>query len=521
MGTTTGNGELSSRGKPATNHRKWRLARRFAQIIVLLLFFYLILTTRQEFQGVIPPGLFFYLSPLAGIALTLASRSFIPLMGLGIITLISALILGRVWCGWVCPLGTVIDCVPTLHSFRNHHLISSIWRNVKYVILFGITLIAMMGSLAFIFLDPITLFSRSVVSTMLPALSFVVITVEKWLYIFSPLQPAIDWIEGSLRAEYLPERTLPISSMLPFLLLVFTLALSMIKPRFWCRFLCPLGALLALTSRFSHFRHNIDTDKCIACGKCAENCPTGAIDREKDFLCNQAECISCINCAEQCPVEAIRFEKRTKSQMTQVFSPSRRELLTALGFSALGVALFRFLPVPDKNKMEFIRPPGATEDSLLNKCIRCGECYKVCPTGSIQPVFSTNGREKIWTPGLSLRHGYCDYSCNSCGMVCPTGAITKLALSEKRQKVIGIAKIDEERCLPYKEGRDCIVCEEMCPVPDKAIILEEKDVITSGGIRTVRLPKVVNDKCIGCGICEYQCPLQGNAAIAVQPGSEV
>jgi formate hydrogenlyase subunit 6/NADH:ubiquinone oxidoreductase subunit I len=122
----------------------------------------------------------------------------------------------------------------------------------------------------------------------------------------------------------------------------------------------------------------------------------------------------------------------------------------------------------------------------------------------------------VWTPILAPRLGYCDYSCNACGQICPTGAILPLPLAEKRKQVIGIAYIDQNRCIPWASYRTCVVCEEMCPVPEKAIRLEQVDVVAPNGAR-VRLqrPRVVSDLCIGCGICEYQCPLAGPAAIRV------
>jgi NAD-dependent dihydropyrimidine dehydrogenase PreA subunit len=121
-------------------------------------------------------------------------------------------------------------------------------------------------------------------------------------------------------------------------------------------------------------------------------------------------------------------------------------------------------------------------------------------------------------PRLAARLGYCDYSCNSCGQVCPTGAISELPLEEKRRIVIGIARIDEKRCIPFAENRDCLVCEEMCPVSDKAIKLEAKPVVNSNGqLITVRRPAVINDRCIGCGICETKCPVKGESAIIIHP----
>ena len=145
---------------------------------------------------------------------------------------------------------------------------------------------------------------------------------------------------------------------------------------------------------------------------------------------------------------------------------------------------------------------------MLSQCIRCGECARVCSTGAIQPNSSVAGWEGLWTPTLIMRLGYCDYTCTSCGQVCPTEAITKLSLTDKQQAVVGIAFIDRYLCIPWAEGRDCIVCEEMCPVPQKAIRLEERLVVHNFGERvTVRLPRVRRPLCTGCGICEYQCPV--------------
>jgi NAD-dependent dihydropyrimidine dehydrogenase PreA subunit len=119
--------------------------------------------------------------------------------------------------------------------------------------------------------------------------------------------------------------------------------------------------------------------------------------------------------------------------------------------------------------------------------------------------------------------GYCAYSCNSCGQVCPVQAIPALPLDVKRTQVIGKAYIDQNRCIAWSDHRDCIVCEEMCPLPDKAIYLEKRDFTRlDGSIVTTQVPQVDRDKCIGCGICEFKCPLNGNAAIRVfVPSTEI
>ena len=141
---------------------------------------------------------------------------------------------------------------------------------------------------------------------------------------------------------------------------------------------------------------------------------------------------------------------------------------------------------------------------------------RACPTNAIQLAVNEAGLEGVETPNLVMRTGFCDYSCNVCGQVCPTQAIPSLSLEAKRLKVIGKAYIDKNRCIAWADHRDCIVCEEMCPLPEKAIVLQNSQVTTGAGETvTVRLPEVLRAQCIGCGICEKRCPLTGESAIRV------
>jgi MauM/NapG family ferredoxin protein len=198
------------------------------------------------------------------------------------------------------------------------------------------------------------------------------------------------------------------------------------------------------------------------------------------------------------------------------YDPNRRQVLIALGTTITGLALFNSDAVAKRDQPHLLRPPGARENDLLDKCVRCNLCSRACPTSGLQPSISEAGLEGFWTPILVPRLGYCDYACNACGQVCPVQAIPPLSLDEKRQRVIGHAYIDQNRCIAWADHRDCIVCEEMCPLPDKAIKLEKAPVVnTAGDSVMVQLPHVDRDKCIGCGICEYKCPLDGDAAIRV------
>jgi ferredoxin len=141
---------------------------------------------------------------------------------------------------------------------------------------------------------------------------------------------------------------------------------------------------------------------------------------------------------------------------------------------------------------------------------------KVCPTSGLQPALLESGLEGLWTPRLVPRLGYCDYGCDACGQICPSGAIPPLDLARKREAIIGLATIDRNQCLPWAHGIPCIVCEEMCPTPQKAVRLEEVEMTDDlGELTIVQRPYVLEDLCIGCGICEYQCPVAGESAIQV------
>jgi MauM/NapG family ferredoxin protein len=169
-----------------------------------------------------------------------------------------------------------------------------------------------------------------------------------------------------------------------------------------------------------------------------------------------------------------------------------------------------------------IRPPGAlAEREFLQRCTGCGLCMKVCPTGGLQPALTEAGLEGLWTPVLVPRIGYCEYDCTLCGQVCPTGAIQQLSVEEKHAVKMGLARFDTRRCLPYAYGRECVVCEEHCPVPDKAIYAVEVEVVDREGNRQViKQPQIDPDLCTGCGVCENVCVFRDQPAVRVYSSNE-
>jgi MauM/NapG family ferredoxin protein len=224
----------------------------------------------------------------------------------------------------------------------------------------------------------------------------------------------------------------------------------------------------------------------------------------------------CLECAPVCAKDGQQFRGHLAPAVWQPYDPSRRQFLASAGVALAVVGLSAVEPQSEHPPASLLRPPGASDPDFLTQCVRCGICIKVCPTSGLQPSLTAAGWSGIWTPELVPRLGYCDFSCNDCGQSCPTGAIPPLTLEDKRQAVIGHAYVDRDRCLPWASGRSCITCEEMCPLPEKAIQLEEKEVWTPNGQPIIlQRPHVLQERCIGCGICENHCPLGGQAAIRV------
>jgi ferredoxin len=242
-----------------------------------------------------------------------------------------------------------------------------------------------------------------------------------------------------------------------------------------------------------------------------------AAESSREVEIMPGECTVCLDCLVNCNKDSLGFGVVTKPAATQEFDLSRRQFLQSILAGAAGVVLLKTdLRLRTKNS-RLIRPPGVDDENVfLSKCLRCSECMKVCPTTGLQPVQGEAGAEGLWTPVLVPRIGHCDYGCNACGQVCPSGAIPPLTLEQKREAVIGTAIVNRNRCLPWASDTPCIVCEEMCPTPQKSIRLEEVTVLDANGESvTLQRPVVLREICIGCGICENHCPLEGEAAIQV------
>lgn len=499
----------------------WVKLRKWVQVLVFGLFLVSFLSARGPAAS---PGFrgqfnrfFLRLDPLTALAGSISNRGILAGSTLAILTVLLTLLLGRAWCGWLCPLGTILDWIPLRDWNRSSPPTFHVWRRVKYVLLITILLSAIFANVTLLVFDPLTILYRTLSTSIWPVLDRLVTAGERWLYQVPLLQRVVGRVDALLRPRIFPVS--PLHFRYPFLyggIFLSIIGLNLAAPRFWCRNLCPLGALLGFLGKFSLLKVKIE-EGCSGCSHCLTVCPTGAIhEKEGDIVADASECTLCMSCLPGCPTDKIAFPTQLSPAGWQPYDPGRRQVLIGLGASIVGVGLLSSGARSKHSHPRLIRPPGVDEEELLSLCIRCGECVSACPTGGIQPAVHEAGVEGLWTPILVPRLGYCDFSCHACGQVCPVQAIPALSLEEKREQILGRAYIDRDRCIAWADNMDCIVCEEMCPIAEKAIVLEtvEADDPTMGRI-TVNRPHVRAELCIGCGICEYKCPVAGSAAIRV------
>jgi polyferredoxin len=528
--------------------------RRAYEVFFLGLFlFFLIITDLRYLKGW-PVSLFLEASPLVAVATALTTHTIYRNLVWGLLIIAVTMMLGRVWCNWMCPLGILHHLFGIICNRRNTKQMIAVNRYrkiyaIKYYILAAMLAMAPLwmiptaidapskirlaylgpelhqtgvarvfaaigagleqagdehktgnSSLQIGLLDPITLTVRSMTTSVLPTVNKATESVYT-----EPREYWQAWVIGLL--------------FLGFLFANWWI------PRFFCRAICPLGALLGLFSRFSLWRIDRDPVRCTDCDLCLRSCE-GASDPHTDL--RKSECFVCLNCIEDCPHDALsfRFLPRKASEVTYP-AVGRRELVLAGLFGLVFFPMARSSGGVRKNfNRAVIRPPGSVaEDEFLRRCIKCDQCIRVCPTNVLQPALFEAGLEGLWTPVMISKMGWCELNCTLCSQVCPTGAIREISIVEKLgigpfegkgPIKTGTAFYNHGRCLPWAMDTSCVVCEEVCPVSPKAIFTRNIEVTDRWGA-TIQLkrPYIDANKCIGCGICEHECPVKDDPAVYV------
>ena len=364
---------------------------------------------------------------------------------------------GRLWCGWACPVGAAQDAIALIRKPKPQS------RTIATYTRFGVLTATLLG----------------------------LATGSTLLYILEPNTQLLRSLLAVFERFSTEEPTVPLSGSALLTLLV---ALSAWRRRFFCRYICPSGAILSLISLRAIFRVRINPSACKSCSACQRHCPTGAI---KNGRVSQQACIACLECVAACPHNALSYAfKKGVRQISPITVAQRRRFLTMLAYGIIGGLLLGLL----RPRTKLPRPPTAKK-TLPAACIHCMACVAACPNRIIVP-----GPDM--TPFLDFTKGNCEYRCLACGDVCPTEAINFKNLKQKWQTPIGVARIDHNLCLAHSGRGPCMGCQEVCPAePENAI----EAIKTEWGWEA---PRVRESLCVGCGTCAFNCPAD---AIEVVP----
>lgn len=531
--------------------RTVRNLRRGSQILFFLIFVWLVLETTfdvdfspaevSEIQLPYPVSIALEFDPLAALMTLLASGTLHKGLLWSLVILVPTIFMGRFFCGWMCPLGTLNHWMSAFKSERKERkgkkLLDSNrykpYQRIKYYVLFFVTGAALLGSLQAGLLDPLPLLARSIGTAVLPTMhtGALAITSAARDTGIGPLAAVADLAYDGLDALVFPFSQMHFHGVLLIgTLFAAIMLLNRVFTRFWCRGICPLGALLGVFSRFAIFGLQKDEEACGGCNKCLLSCQ-GGDNPIVGLKWRQSECHLCLNCQASCPDSALHFkffptqpDTKENPAGTAKVDVTRRKVIGSMAAGVAAVPLFRSgNDFAVKRSPYMVRPPGSLpEENFLERCIRCGQCMRVCPNNALHPTFLEAGFEGLWTPYLIAKIGYCEPTCTLCGQVCPTGAIDELTLNQKvgddttPPMRIGTAFFDRGRCLPWAMATPCIVCEEWCPTSPKAIYtVEDVAIDVDGNEVAVQRPHVDPGLCIGCGACEYACPVFDRKAVYI------
>lgn len=340
------------------------------------------------------------------------------------------------------------------------------------------------------------------------------------------LVPALSPL--SLLAESLAQRTW-FAGLFWGLPPLAVLLLAVLKGRFFCQWICPLGTLYALPQKISlkkkllPVRFNalifwmILSASLFGAPFFLFFDPLSTVSRAGAWY----ELLAWIPglliplflllsffqpqvwCTHFCPLGYF-FDLANRKNGGRVFNRDRRQFIAGCGLGISAAALAPKLVKPDKKKS--VMPPGAN-DKFADTCTRCYACISACPADIIR-VKKGGSLQELALPELVFDEYGCEESCNICSQVCPTGAIRNLSHDQKWRTQIGVAHVDKDKCLAWTDKEYCMVCDEFCPY--NAIEIEVID-------GDIHCPVVNADLCRGCGGCESACPaMRAGKAIRVQ-----
>ena len=454
-----------------------------------------------------------------------------------IVVIILTLLFGRIYCSMFCPLGIFQDIINFFAKKISKKKIVFKYarpkKGLRYFFLALAVIPLFFGSITFLrLLDPYSNFGRIFVGLFKPGYSTLHnLTGEILMKMHIYSVPTGEIIHASLE-----------SIIYPLLFLGIITWLSAKWGRLYCNTICPVGTFLGFLSKYSLFKIKIDQTKCIKCAKCSAVCKSQCIDLKTQKI-DFTRCVGCFDCIDKCEHKAIGFHLslKKKAQHSVKIIPKKKDIpqkrktdlskrkffgesllfLSALaGISAKSDQHRRHLKRTGNGmgngngkgkgkgtcrieKQHPCSPPGSVSLKHFNdKCTACNLCVAACPGGVLQPSFLQYGLEGFLQPYMDPEKGYCSFDCTKCSEVCPCGAILPLSIEKKHTTQIGIAHFVKHNCVVFREGTLCGACSEHCPT--KAL-----NMIPYG--KNLNIPQIDSELCIGCGACEYACPVDPKA----------
>jgi len=402
--------------------------------------------------------------------------------------LVCALLFGRVYCSFLCPMGVFQDITSKKkgYSCRKNNFIlrwsvlavSLILFNLGYTIAVGL-------------LDPYSAYGRIATHIFKP--------------VYLAMNNALAYIFNHFGNYAFYRVEIFILDIFSFIVALLTFAiigvLAWKKGRLYCNTICPVGTILGLLNKFSLFKIRINSDKCASCGICEKKCKASCID-SKSKTVDYNQCVNCFNCLSNCKKNAISFSMG-KEKQGAVDKSKRKFILTGLTVAIAAPAVFA-----QTNKRHPISPPGAISAERLQKhCTSCHLCISKCPSKVLKPAFMEYGVGGVMMPVMYFEKGFCNYDCTICTNVCQNKALTPLTVEHKHRLQVGKVVFVPELCVVNTKGTSCGACSEHCPT--QAV----KMVPYKNGLT---IPFVDASICVGCGGCEFICPVRPDRAIYVE-----
>lgn len=436
------------------------------------------------------------------------------------------LIFGRIYCSVICPLGIFQDGISYIAGKRkkNRFRYSPAKSWLRYILLavfilgliFGVSAIvsildpyAAYGRLASSFFTPIYRLGNNLLAMLAERVdSYAFYSTDVWVK---------SWIIFGVAA----------------ITLVVIGILSWRGGRTYCNTLCPVGTALGFLSRFSLFRVTFANDSCNSCGLCARNCKASCID-SKTHTIDYTRCVTCFNCLEKCKSGSLKYtmvkigEKKSNPEAIKSSAAitnkdeglSRRNVLSLIALFTVantvkaqeirvdgGLADIEDKKIPERKTP--IVPPGAmSAKNMKDHCTACQLCVSACPNNVLR---SSSSLSNFMQPEMSYEKGYCRPECTECSHVCPTSAIQPITTADKSAISIGQAVWIKDNCVVNTDEVQCDNCRYHCPT--SAISMVDRD---PGVEKSLKIPVVNKELCIGCGACENLCPARPFSAIYVE-----